>query len=62
VVAQSWGITKNAESLHQSVAGVIGGSKTMFFAKFLGDPWAIIDFLADTDQITRSDLAYLVQL
>ena len=62
VVAQAWGITKIAVALHQSVSGVVGGSKTMFFAQFLSDPWAIIDFLADTDQIIRSDIAYLVQL
>ena len=62
VVAQAWGITKIAVALHQSVSGVVGRSKTMFFAQFLGDPWAIIDFLADTDQMIRSDIAYLVQL
>ena len=62
MVAQTWGITKIAVALHQTVAGVVGRSKTMFFAKFLGDPWAIIDFLADTDQMIRPDIAYLVQL
>jgi len=55
VVAHGWGITKNAESLYQSVAGAVGRSKNMIFEKILGDPWAIIDFLADTEQVIRSD-------
>jgi hypothetical protein len=62
VVAQTWGITKIAVALHQSGTKSVGRPETMFFAQFLGDPWAIIDFLADTDQMIRSDIAYLVQL
>jgi hypothetical protein len=62
VVAQTWGITKIAVGLHQSVSKSVSKPKTMFFAQFLGDPWAIIDFLANTDQTIRSDIAYLVQL
>ena len=34
----------------------------MIFPEFLGNLWAIIDVLADTDQMIRSDIAYLVQL
>ena len=61
-MANRWGITKNCNRSHSRGGPAIYPLKTIFLEFFWGSAWAIIALSIDSNQLIKSDTAYLVQL